>query len=141
MKTKLLASAAFVAGLLAICGPVVAHHGASAYDMTKPVVLKGAVVTKYSWINPHVLVQVDYKDDKGDVQHWITEIGSPSAVTLMGWTRTSLKPGDMITIYVWRSKTGPTVGRLNKVMLADGSLLRDSQTGADDGSRADNAVR
>lgn len=140
MKTKLLASASF-AGLLAFCGPAFAHHGASAYNMTKPVVLKGAVVTKYSWINPHVLISVDYKNDKGDVQHWATEIGSPSAVSLVGWTRTSLKPGDVITIYVWQSKTGLTVGRLNKVLLADGTLLRDSQTGADDGGRADDAVR
>jgi hypothetical protein len=137
----MLVSAAFAAGLLAICGSAFGHHGATAYDMSKPVVLKGAVVTKYSWINPHVLVQVDYKDGKGGVQSWITEIGSPSAVTLMGWTRTSLKPGDMITIYIWQSKTGLSVGRLNKVILADGTLLRDSQTGADDGGRADNAVR
>ena len=140
MKTRLLASASF-AGLLGFCGPALAHHGASAYNMTKPVVLKGAVVTKYSWINPHVLISVDYKNDKGDVQHWATEIGSPSAVSLVGWTRTSLKPGDVITIYVWQSKTGLTVGRLNKVLLADGTLLRDSQTGADDGGRADDAVR
>jgi hypothetical protein len=141
MKTKLLAFAAFVAVLLAFCRPAFAHHGAAAYDMSKPVVLKGAVVTKYGWINPHVLVQVDYTDDKGNVQHWITEIGSPSAVTLVGWTRTSLKPGDVVTVYVWQSKSGLPVGRLNKIILADGTLLRDSQTGADDGGRADNAVR
>jgi hypothetical protein len=141
VKTKLLASAAFAAVLLALCGSAFAHHGAAAYDMSKPLVLKGAVVTKYSWINPHVLISVDYTDDKGDTQHWITEIGSPSAVTLIGWTRTSLKPGDVITIYLWKSKTGLSVGRLNKIVLADGTLLRDSQTGADNGGRADDAAR
>jgi len=117
-----------------------AHHGAAAYDMTKPVILKNAVVTRFSWINPHPLILVDYKDDKGNVQHWITEMGSTPASSLIGWTRTSLKPGDVITLYLWQTKSGQTVGRLNKVIFADGTLLRDTQTGADNGGRADTGV-
>ena len=70
MKTKLLTSVAFIAGLLTVCGSAFAHHGASAYDTSKPLTMKDAVVTKYSWINPHVLIYFDSKDDKGDVQHW-----------------------------------------------------------------------
>jgi len=141
VKTKLLMSVALIAGLLTVCRPTLAHHGASAYDTSKPLMLKDAVVTKYSWINPHVLIYFDSKDDKGEVQHWTAETGSPSAVNLLGWSRTSLKPGDVITIYVFQSKTGRPVGRLNKVMLADGTLLRDSQTGGDNGERSDDAVR
>jgi len=141
MKMKLLACGALMAGLLAVCGTGFAHHGATAYDMKAPMIFKGAVVTQYSWINPHVLIFFDYKDEQGNVQHWTAETGSPSAVTLMGWSRTSLKPGDVVTVYVWRSKTGQPVARLNKITLADGTLLRDSQTGADNGGRADNDVR
>ncbi len=140
MKTRVLTSVALITGLLTICSLTFAHHGAAAYDMTKPVILKNAVVTKFSWINPHPLILVDYKDDKGDVQHWITEMGSTPASSLIGWTRTSLKPGDVITIYLWQTKTGQTVGRLNKVIFADGTLLRDTQTGADNGGRADTGV-
>ena len=141
MKTKLLTSAAFIAGLLTVCSPVFAHHGASAYDTSKPVMMKGAVVTKYSWINPHTLIYFDYMDDKGEVQHWTAEIGSPSAVNLLGWNRTTLKPGDIVTVYVFQAKSHLPVGRLNKLVLADGTLLRDSQTGGDRGERADDAVR
>ena len=141
MKTKLLTSVALIAGLLTVCGPMFAHHGAAAYDMSKAVMLKGAVVTKYSWINPHTLIFFDFKDDKGNVQHWTTEIGSPAAVSLVGWSRTSLRPGDVITIYVFQSKSRLPVGRLNKLVLADGTLLRDSQTGGDHGERSDDAVR
>jgi hypothetical protein len=140
MKTKVLTFVALIAGLLVICGSVLAHHGAAAYDMTKPVVLKGAVVTKFSWINPHPLIIVDYKDDKGNVQHWTMEMGSTPASSLVGWGRTSLKPGDVITVYLWPAKTRMTVGRLNKVVFADGTLLRDTQTGADNGGRADTEV-
>ncbi len=141
MKARLLTSLALMAGLLIICGPLLAHHGAAAYDMTKPVVLKDAIITKYSWANPHALIFFDVKDDKGEVQHWTTEIGSPAAVELVGWSRTTLKPGDVVTIYVFQSKTGRPVGRLNKIQLANGTLLRDSQTGGDQGQRSDDAVR
>ena len=140
MKTKVLTFAALIAGVFAICTPMFAHHGAAAYDMSKPVVLKDAVVAKYSWINPHPLIVVDYKDEKGAIQHWTTEMGSTPASQLIGWSRTTLKPGDVITIYIWQSKTGLTVGRLNKVNMANGTVMRDTQKGADDGGRADTDV-
>jgi hypothetical protein len=126
---------------LAICSPAFAHHGAAAYDMSKPVVMKEAVVTRYLWANPHTLVFFDVKDDKGSTTHWSVELGSPSAIALMGWNRTSLKAGDVITVYMFPAKNGNLVGRINKIVLADGTLLRDSQTGADNGGRADNDVK
>jgi len=127
--------------VLTICSPIFAHHGAAAYDMSKPLEMKGAVVTRYLWANPHTLVFFDFKDDKGNTTHWSVELGSPSAVALMGWNRTSLKPGDVITVYMFPAKNGNAVGRINKIILADGTLLRDSQTGADNGGRADNDVK
>jgi len=68
MKAKGLTLVASIAGLLAIAYPTFAHHGAAAYDMSKPVVLKDAVITQFAWINPHPLIKADYKDDKGNVQ-------------------------------------------------------------------------
>jgi hypothetical protein len=140
MKTKILMMGAILGVLGAICAPVFAHHGAAAYDMSKPIIMKGAVVTQFLWINPHPLIKADYKDEKGDVQHWTMEMGSTPASELIGWTRTTLKPGDVVTLYVWQAKTHLTVGRFNKVVLADGSTMRDTQTGADDGRRADTGV-
>jgi hypothetical protein len=127
--------------VLTICSPLLAHHGAAAYDMSKPLEMKGAAVTRYLWANPHTLVFFDFKDEKGNTTHWSVELGSPSAVALMGWNRTSLKPGDVITVYMFPAKNGNPVGRINKIILADGTLLRDSQTGADNGGRADNDVK
>ena len=143
MKTKFLMVAPFMAmmaALLAICSPAFAHHGAAAYDMSKPIVLKDAVITEFAWINPHPLIKADYKDEKGNVQHWIMEMGSTPASQLIGWTRTSLKPGDVVTLYVWQAKTGLPVGRFNKVVFSDGKVMRDTQTGADNGGRADTGV-
>ena len=138
MKTTTIIT--IVAGLLLLCSVAVAHHGAAAYDMTKPVVLKDAVVKEFIWINPHPLIKADFKDEKGNVQHWTMEMGSTVSSQLIGWSRTTLHFGDVVTLYVWQAKTHAPVGRFNKVILPDGSTMRDTQTGADDGGRADTDV-
>ena len=140
MKTKVLMMVGLFAGLAAIDGPLFAHHGAAAYDMSKPVVLKDATVTEFLWINPHPLIKADFKDKQGNVQHWTMEMGSTMSAGLIGWTRTTLAYGDVVTLYVWQAKTRAPVGRFNKVVFADGSTMRDTQTGADDGGRADTDV-
>jgi uncharacterized protein DUF6152 len=125
MNTRLVAFF-FLAGFLAACLPASGHHGASAYDESKEVVLKGAMVTKFAWANPHTIIQFDVKDDKGNLVHWAGELGSPSAITLQGWTKASIQPGDVITVYIHQSKTGNPVGRISHIVLADGTSLRDS---------------
>ncbi|HKC57293.1 MAG TPA: DUF6152 family protein [Vicinamibacterales bacterium] len=141
MKTKLLMLVVLIVGLAASVRPSFAHHGAAAFDMTKPVVLKNATVTEFLWINPHPLIKADFKDDKGEVQHWVMEMGSTVSAQLLGWTRTTLAYGDVVNLYVWQAKTKLPVGRFNKVEFSDGTVMRDTQTGADDGGRADTDVR
>ena len=141
MKSKVLMMMVVFAGAGAIANPSFAHHGNAAFDLSKPVVLKGAVVTEFIWINPHPLIKADYKDEKGNVQHWTMEMGSTVSAQLIGWTRTTVAPGDVVTLYVWQAKTGAQVGRFNKVVFSDGTTMRDTQTGADDGGRADTGLR
>ncbi len=69
------------------------------------------------------------------------EMGSTVSSQLVGWTRTALLPGDVVTLYVWPAKSGAPVGRFNKVEFDDGTVLRDSQRGADDGGRSDIGLR
>ena len=140
MKTKMMMVVLFV-GLASMASPSFAHHSASAFDLSEPVVLEDAVVTEFVWINPHPLIKADYTDEQGNVQHWTMEMGSTVSAQLVGWTRTALLPGDVVTLYVWAAKTGAPVGRFNKVEFPDGTVLRDSQRGADDGGRADVGLR
>jgi hypothetical protein len=130
MKRKPLTCFALLAGVLMACGSLFAHHGAAAYANNLQV-MKEATVTKFVWANPHCIVLFDVKDDKGVVSHWAAEAGSPSAITLLGWTRNTLQLGDVITVYLYPAKSGNTVGRLNKIVLADGKTLRDSQLGGE----------
>jgi hypothetical protein len=125
MNTRLVAFLSLV-GLLVVCLPVSAHHGAAAYDESKEVVLKNASVTKFTWANPHTIIEFDVKDDKGNLIHWAGELGSPSAISVQGWNKASLQTGDILTIYIHQSKTGNPVGRISRVVLADGTQLRDS---------------
>jgi hypothetical protein len=110
---------------------VFAHHGDAAY-MTTPKEMKGCVVTEFDWLNPHSLIKFDYKTADGQTQHWTMEIGSPPSMALLGWSRTTLRAGDVITAYVYQAKSGVLVGRTNKVILADGTVLadRDDSTGS-----------
>ena len=120
MNVRMLA----IAGLLLAGVTIDAHHGDAAYSAT-PAIMKGCVVTEYAWINPHSLIRFDYKTEQGELQHWTMEIGSPPSMALLGWSRTTLKPGDVITAYVYQAKSGVKVGRTNKVILADGTVLAD----------------
>ena len=98
MKNNLIICLAVFGGLLASSGPLCAHHGSAAYASTV-IAMKDVTVTRFTWNNPHCIVMFDAKDDKGNVVHWAAEIGGPAAVSVLGWNKNSLQPGDVVTAY------------------------------------------
>ena len=126
MRVKVRACLVTAVVLLAVCVPLFAHHGNSAYNNEKTVTVKNGTITEFIWANPHSLILFDAKDASGKVAHWAVEGGSPSALGNLGWTRTSLQPGDVVTVELYQAKLGTPVGRLNRVLLSDGKELRDS---------------
>jgi hypothetical protein len=118
LRTALL----LVAGMLAARSSLFAHHGNAAYDDKAPVSIKGTV-TDFLWVNPHVQVFVDVKNDRGETVHWGCETVSPSKLFRSGWTRDSLKIGDQVTITVYPAKSHAPVGLIRKVVLANGKEL------------------
>ena len=124
MKTKLATAIALVAGLLAVCAPVFAHHGNAAYDMSHVVVLKNAKVTQVLWANPHIVTFFDVTDKTGKVTHWAAEGGSPEAVFKQGWRSGTLQSGDMITtVRLFQAKDGRPIGRMGDFTLPNGRIL------------------
>jgi len=99
-----------------------AHHGTANYDTTKSVTVKGAV-TNFQFINPHVIISLDVKDDKGIVQNWQGGLTSPNHLMRTGWTKDTLKPGDAITISGFPAKSGAPEMWIQKVVLASGEVL------------------
>ena len=122
MKNWLLATSAGIALLLMVAAPIFAHHGTSAYDTTKLTTVKGTV-TDFQFNNPHVMISVETKDDKGKVEMWTSEANSPNVLTRHGWDRDIIKKGDQITIIGYRPKNGAKTLRLQKVVLSNGQEL------------------
>jgi len=113
---------AVAAAVLAAPATILAHHGSAAYDMTKLVTVQGTV-TGYEFVQPHVLVYLDVKDNNGNIEKWLGESNTPNIVARSGWTRNSLKPGDQITMVGYRAKNGARDLRLEKVILSNGQEL------------------
>src|SRR5262245_63271005 len=100
--------------------PLLAHHSfAAEYDRNKPVTLTGTV-TKVEWANPHARFYIDVKDENGKVNNWDLELASQNGLMRRGWTRNSLKIGDLVTVTGWAAKAAPYVGNTNTVTLANG---------------------
>ena len=106
-------------GLLFVSGSLLAHHGVANYDSTNVVSVKGAA-TDFQFINPHVLISLDVKNDKGDAEKWAGEAQSPAMLVRYGWNKNLLKVGMIVTASGYRSKDGSSFLRLTKVVLPDG---------------------
>jgi hypothetical protein len=111
----------FVLALASAVMPLSAHHSwPVSYD--KLVKVKGTV-SEFIWANPHPMMTLEVQTDNGRTEKW--QIGGP-AINRMesnGWTKTTVKPGDMITGIGYQFADGQKIIRLERVVLADGKEL------------------
>jgi hypothetical protein len=115
--------------LLATSAATLAHHSfAGEYDADKPVTLKG-VVTKVEWTNPHARFYMDVKSADGKVTNWNLELASPNYLKRAGWSSTSLKAGDEITVEGSMARSGANMANARVVTLADGKRVFARETG------------
>ena len=125
MKSLLLAGF----GLCALMMPVIAHHSFEAeFDAGKPVTLTGTV-TKMEWTNPHARFYIDVNDENGSVTNWNFELASPNVLMRQGWTRNSLKVGDVVTVTGLQAKDASKLASAKTVTLADGRKVFAGMTG------------
>ena len=120
MKITWSCVAVLGATLLASQATVLAHHAfAAEFDVAKPVTLTGTIA-KIAWTNPHAHIQLDVTDQAGTVTSWDFELGSPNALMRRGWSRQTLKPGDMIIASGYLAKDGSHLANARSITLGDG---------------------
>jgi hypothetical protein len=102
----------------------IAHHSFSAqFDAEKPIELTG-IVTKVQWRNPHAWFYIDVENDDGNVANWGLELGSPNLLMRQGWTRSSIKVGDAVTVEGFHSRDGSNTGNARMITLVEtGKIL------------------
>jgi uncharacterized protein DUF6152 len=123
MKSKLLGPPAMAAALfLLVSVPILAHHGAASYDITKMTTLKGTV-TSIQWMNPHAEIEIEVNDATGKPQKYIVESVSPLGLSRVGWTQNLIKQGDQITVTGNLSKNNTHFLRLKKIVFPTGKEL------------------
>ncbi len=77
----------------------------------------------FEWANPHPMITLEVQTDGGR-EKWL--IGGP-AINRMeanGWTKTTVKPGDVITGIGYQYTDGEKIVKLERVILPDGKELR-----------------
>ncbi len=118
MMTKFRVALAVIA-LVGAGAPLLAHHSWPV-DFSNEVTVKGTV-TGYNWGNPHVMIDLEVRDDNGRVEKW--QVGGPSTSRMEanGWHKDSLKLGDVITGSGYRFSDGQRILRLQRIVMPDGT--------------------
>ena len=103
---------------------VTAHHSfAVFFDDTKSIEVRGTV-TEFRFTNPHGVITITgARTSGGTPESWRAETNAPTILTRRGWTASSLKKGDVITIEGWPSRDGKNYIRMRRVTRADGTVL------------------
>jgi hypothetical protein len=113
------------AALLLAATSLWAHHSPSAeFDMTKRITVSGTL-TKVDWINPHITLAMDVKNESGKIESWSFESNPPAWFRRVGVGRADLAKaiGQMVTAEGVRSKDGSAFGYMQKITLPDGTSL------------------
>ena len=123
MKRKLPEILMLACGFFMAVLPVMAHHAfASQFDGNKKITLTGTV-TKVEWLNPHIYIYIDVKENGGKVANWAIEGGSPNGLLRSGWTRNSVQVGDEVTVEGFPARNGSNLANMGSVTKAGKKVL------------------
>jgi hypothetical protein len=111
--------------LAATVGPIAAHHSTVPFDSTKQTTLTGTV-KEFDWTNPHTWIWINVPNDKGGTDLWGVEGMSPNYLGRRGWTKSTIKPGEKITIVGRPMKDGSKAAMFMSATLANGKVMTQS---------------
>ncbi|MDE0001909.1 MAG: DUF6152 family protein [Rhodospirillaceae bacterium] len=117
----------WIGSLLAVMASVSAHHGGAAYDGSETVEVVGKV-SRFEFVNPHVLIYAHVTDEDGNTLEWSGELTSPNRLarserSTVRWHKDIFQPGDDITLIGNPARSGAPSLRLQEVLNADGTKM------------------
>ena len=110
------------AAVLLCAGAAQSHHSNVAYEVNKVITVTG-VVKEFLWVNPHTWLHLRVDDGKGGKVEWAAEGRAPGILLRAGWTRSSLKGGETVTVDMSPAKDGTHTAIIARVTKADGTIL------------------
>jgi hypothetical protein len=122
---------AAAAALLCVSTPAWVHHSGAMFDATKEATITGTI-QEFNWTNPHSSFKVAVTNAEGKEDIWAIEMNSPQNLVPQGWKRTTLKPGDKVTVTVRPLRDGKPGGSYMAIVLADGTKLSGNGPGQRD---------
>jgi translation initiation factor IF-1 len=97
------------------------HHSNVAFEVEKVITITG-VVKEMRWSNPHTWLTV-IVDENGKKVEWACEGRAPGILLRSGWSKSSLKPGDKVTVDMSPAKDGSKTSLVARVTKGDGTIL------------------
>jgi len=122
LMTRAVVTTLVTAAVVLAAAPARSHHSNVAYEVTKVVTITG-VVKQFRWSNPHTWLYVVVDDGKGGTVEWACEGRAPGILLRAGWTRSSLKAGETVTVDMSPAKDGKPTAIIARVTKADGTIL------------------
>ena len=119
MKARIIFAAL---ALAAAAAPASAHHSSAMFDQQKTVALSGTV-KNFFWTNPHCYIQLMVKNAAGQDEEWSLEMTAPMHLQRLGWLKSSLKPGDKITVKIHPMRDGSKGGNVQEANGPDGKPI------------------
>jgi len=116
------------AALLIASAPAYVHHSGAMFDSGREQTIKGKIA-EFNWTNPHSSFKVEVTGPDGKTETWAIEMNSPQNLVRTGWKRTTIKPGDDVTVVVHPLRDGKPGGSYVSITLANGTTLGGSGPG------------
>ena len=120
MKNPRFVLRVVIFALVSIAVPLSAHHS---WPVGNQLVTVKGTVTEFMWANPHPMINLDVRNKDGVIEKW--QVGGP-AINRMesnGWSKTTVKPGDVITGIGYQYSDGQKILKLDKAVLPDGKEI------------------
>jgi len=108
--------------MLSTGAAALAHHSFTMFDNTRMVTIAGTI-KEFQWTNPHTFTWIDVANEQGGVDTWGIEGMSPNYLGRRGWSKSTLKPGDKVSIVIYPLKDGQRGGTFLRCTLADGKEM------------------